>query len=184
MGTIYQTTMTPSKNELLTRWLPQQDFYRGQGQPRLVDAGGFRLEDPAGKVGLEFRIMADRRSEGETIYALPMSYREAPLDGAEASLIGTSEHGVLGTRYIYDAAGDPLWHRVVADLVAGRCVPQHQQESDTEEPRVRLVSVSGAERTGQICRVLSSAPVTGAYVEGFWYDASGRERRGALLSLS
>ena len=37
-----------------------------------------------------------------------MTYRSGPLDGADDALIGTSEHGVLGTRWIYDAAYDPV----------------------------------------------------------------------------
>ena len=39
-----------------------------------------------------------------TTYVVPMTYRGAPLAGADEALIGTSEHGVLGRRWIYDGA--------------------------------------------------------------------------------
>jgi len=33
---------------------------------------------------------------------VPLTYRGAPLDGAEDALVGTTEHGVLGRRWVYD----------------------------------------------------------------------------------
>ncbi|HEY1703136.1 MAG TPA: hypothetical protein VGG75_25830 [Trebonia sp.] len=44
MAIIYRTTLTPTKLELLTLWLPSRPWYQGQA-PDLVKAGGFRLDD-------------------------------------------------------------------------------------------------------------------------------------------
>ena len=46
--------LAPTKLELLAAWLPTQPWYRAGGPaPDLAKAGGFRLDDPAGRVGLE-----------------------------------------------------------------------------------------------------------------------------------
>ncbi len=134
MATIYRTTMAPTKLELLSVWLPRQPWYRGTGAPpALTRVGGFRLDDPAGEVGIEFVFVADA---GGTTYHVPMTYRGEPLSGAEQGLIGTSEHGVLGTRWIYDAAHDPVAVAQLLDFIGGRVEAQQQSESDTVDPSV------------------------------------------------
>jgi hypothetical protein len=135
MATIHTgTTMAPTKLELLTDWLPRQSWYRDAGRaPELARAGGFRLDDPAGEVGIEFAFVTDGR---DTTYHVPMTYRSAPLTGAEDGLIGTSEHGVLGRRWIYDAAYDPVAVATLLDFVSGAAQAQHQSQSDTLDPSV------------------------------------------------
>jgi hypothetical protein len=57
MAIIRQTTMTPTKLALLEAWLPGQPWYRHTGRTaRPTKAGGFRLDDPSGQVGLEFMV--------------------------------------------------------------------------------------------------------------------------------
>jgi hypothetical protein len=48
---------------------------------------------------------------------VPLTYRDAPLPGLEASVIGTMEHSVLGTRYVYDACADPVFVATVLDRI-------------------------------------------------------------------
>ena len=75
-------------------------------------------------------------SDGEeTTYSVPMTYRNAPLDGADDALIGISEHGVLGTRWIYDAAHDPVAVAAILAFLQGETEAQHQTVSDTRTPR-------------------------------------------------
>ncbi|MBF6210522.1 1,4-alpha-glucan branching protein [Nocardia puris] len=138
MAVIHRTTMTPSKPELLARWLPARPWFRGGATPVLARAGGFRLDDPAGEVGIEFVFVTDTSSGEPVTYNLPMAYRGVPRDGGADSLIGTSEHGVLGTRWIYDGTRDPVVVAVLADLLAGRAVPQAQNESDAPDPTVTV----------------------------------------------
>src|SRR5215212_9991047 len=57
VATIHHTTLTPSKLELLARWLPLQPWYRGSRSPALAKGGGFRLDDPGGEVGIEVMII-------------------------------------------------------------------------------------------------------------------------------
>ncbi len=133
MATIYETTMSPSKRELVTAWLPAQPWYRETGhEPELIKAGGFRLDDPEGEVGIEFMIVTDR--SGATTYHTPMTYRGRALPGGV--LIGTSEHGVLGLRWIYDGARDPVMVARLLAAIQGEAEPQSQNQSGTPDPTV------------------------------------------------
>jgi hypothetical protein len=133
MATIHSTTLIPSKLDLLRPWLAGRPWYGGTGTPLLTKAGGFRLDDPDGEVGIEVMVVADR---GGPRYVVPMTYRAAPLDRADA-LLGTAEHGVLGRRWIYDGVRDPVAVDQLLALVAGRVEAQHQNVSDTLDPSVR-----------------------------------------------
>ncbi|MCP3753840.1 1,4-alpha-glucan branching protein [Streptomyces sp. TBY4] len=137
MAMIYKTTMRPGKTELLTAWLPTRPWYAATGHaPELDRSGGFRLDDPEGEVGIEFMVLTDTSGGRQTSYLVPLTYRGAPLDGAEAALVGTSEHGVLGTRWIYDGAHDPVLVGQLLALVQGRAVAQDQCDSGVSDPSV------------------------------------------------
>jgi hypothetical protein len=137
MAIIHQTTMVPSMRDLLTSWLPGRPWYLGEGtSPRLAKAGGFRLDDPAGEVGLEFLVATHDCGDEVVVYHMPLTYRGAPLEGAEAALIGTGEHGVLGKRWIYDGTRDPVFVTQMFALLLGEAEPQAQSISDTPDPSV------------------------------------------------
>lgn len=137
MAMIYKTTMKPGKTELVTAWLPTRPWYASTGHsPELDRSGGFRLDDPEGEVGIEFMVLTDTSGGRETSYLMPLTYRGAPLDGAGAGLVGTSEHGVLGTRWIYDGAHDPVLVGQLLALIQGRAVAQDQCDSGVADPSV------------------------------------------------
>jgi hypothetical protein len=138
MAVIHRTTLSPGKLELLAAWLPTRPWYLGTGNaPELAKAGGFRLDDPQGEVGIEFMVVTDASGDEPVTYHVPLSYRAAPLDGAdETALVGTSEHGVLGKRWVYDGAHDPVVVEQLLALVHGRTEAQAQSESDTPDPSV------------------------------------------------
>jgi hypothetical protein len=76
-------------------------------------------------------------TDGEgTTFHVPLTYRGAPLPDAERGLIGTSEHGVLGTRCVYDAAHDPVAVAQLLAFVRGEVDAQQQSQSDTTDPSV------------------------------------------------
>ena len=165
MATIHHTTLTPGKLELLTEWMPKQDWYLGGNTaPDLAKAGGFRLDDPDGEVGIEFVVVADTAAPGRTAYLVPLGYRGAALpDAPDGALIGTCEHGVLGTRWVYDGAHDPVVRAQLAALLRGEAVPQQQSESDTPDPTVTVHGtgpVAGPEV--DLVRVLRAAPAAEA----------------------
>jgi hypothetical protein len=98
-------TLTPHFRDFLPGWVARQPWFAGTGVPLLRPVGFFRLEDPAGEVGLETHLVTD----GSALYQVPMTYRGAALESAAGALIATAEHGILGPRWIYDAPADPVW---------------------------------------------------------------------------
>ncbi|MFI5657591.1 1,4-alpha-glucan branching protein [Streptomyces sp. NPDC051684] len=156
MSIIHRTTLKPTKLELLADWLPKQPWYQGSGAPELTKAGGFRLDDPAGEVGLEFMAATDTSGPEPVTYHVPMAYRGAPLEGAaDDALIGTVEHGVLGRRWVYDGAKDPVLVRELTALLKGE-VPAHAQSVDGAlDPTVRA-RVTGDDVRPEVVRVLEA----------------------------
>ncbi|MFE4372850.1 1,4-alpha-glucan branching protein [Streptomyces sp. NPDC056835] len=137
MAVIHRTTLTPGKLELLASWLPAQPWHPGGGHaPRLAKAGGFRLDDPQGEVGIEFMAVTDESGDRPITFQVPLSYRGAPLPGADHALIGTSEHGVLGRRWIYDGTHDPVLVAQLLALILGEAEPQAQSVSNAPDPSV------------------------------------------------
>ncbi len=134
MAVIHRTALTPTKLDLLTSWLPSRPWYRGgAGGPELAKSGGFRLDDPQGEVGIEFMVVTDTSGSHPTAYLVPLTYRGAPLDGAEHALVGTMEHGVLGRRWAYDGCHDPVAVAQLLALIEGRVQAQDQNTSDTPD---------------------------------------------------
>jgi len=137
MAIIHDTTMSPSKLELLTSWLPAKPWYAGTGrEPELAKAGGFRLDDPAGEVGIECMVVTDGSGHQATTYQVPLTYRAQALAGAGRGLIGTAEHGVLGRRWIYDGTCDLVLAAQLVALIQGDAQPQAQSVSNTPDPTV------------------------------------------------
>jgi hypothetical protein len=143
MSIIHKTTLTPSKLELLAGWLPAQPWYLDRGRaPELAKAGGFRLDDPLGEVGIEFMVVTDGSDDQAVSYLAPMTYRASAVAGADNSLIGTTEHGVLGHRWVYDGVGDPVLVGQLVALMHGLAQAQMQSVNDTPDPTVTCVPVA------------------------------------------
>jgi hypothetical protein len=184
MATIHTgTTMAPTKLELLGEWLPRQPWYRSTGQlPELRRAGGFRLDDPDGEVGIEFMLVTDGAGGAETTYFLPLTYRGEPLAGADDALVGTSEHGVLGTRWIYDGAPDPVAVAQLLQFVRGGVEAQHQSQSDTPDPSVgRTWAATGEAGPLEVLRLPGGDVGTAlGSVECDWTRSDGTLARGTV----
>jgi maltokinase len=130
-------TLTPSKLELLPDWMARQRWYAAKGRrPRLRKLWSWRLDDPAGEVGIETLLVVDESTREPVVYQVPLTYRGAPIPGGEGALVGTMEHSVLGPRWVYDGPRDPVYAGQLAELVGGRVQAQSGSESDTPEPHV------------------------------------------------
>lgn len=192
MAVIHQTTLTPSKLELLSDWLPLQPWYVATGRPiALAKAGGFRLNDPAGEVGIEFMVVTDDADQGPASYHVPLTYRGAPLASAEHVLVGQTEHGVLGRRWVYDGVHDPVLMTQLAEFLRGQVLAQAQSVSDIPDPTV-VAHFTGSDLTESALRVVrrlepSQCDAAGeddgpvGYVEAGWRLPDGSPARGRLV---
>lgn len=126
MAIIHQAELRPTKMELLSQWLPGRPWFTEPGSaPEKI--GAFRFDDPDGEVGLETVLVGT----DEGVFQVPLSYRGAPLAGAENFLLGTMEHSVLGRRWVYDACGDPCYVRALtAAILGGRPQAKHYLQVD------------------------------------------------------
>ena len=159
MAIIHRATLRPSKLELIEKYLPVQPWFikDGSAPPELL--GAYRFDDPDGEVGLETHLV----SQGGKVYQVPLSYRGSELHGGEDSLLGTMEHSVLGTRWVYDACADPVYVAALATaiLTGQREAEQFVDVDGAMEPRKSSVNVKGSGTPGGEVPALSpAAPIT------------------------
>ena len=160
---LYRAEVTPGKLDLLNAWLPTRPWYTGPAEPALEKVSAFRFDDPDGAVGVETLLV--RAADGGPVWQAPLTYRDAPLEGAEPWLLGTCEHTVLGTRWVYDAVGDPVYVTALATAVLlGGTEAREEVLVDGElRPRPPAMSVRG---TGVDGATAPARPSTVSVTEG------------------
>jgi hypothetical protein len=114
MATLHDATLTPSKLELLSSWSPKQPWWPHDSACAIDLAVDYRFDDPEGEVGIQTYLM---RTELGARLQVPVTYRGAPLEGADRHLIGTVLHSVLGERWVYDGCADPVCVRAFATAI-------------------------------------------------------------------
>ncbi len=142
MALLYAATLDPPKLDLLAAWLPTQDW--AGDVERLEQVGAYRFDDPAGEVGLESFLL--RSADGRLLH-VPVTYRGAPLEGADEHLVGALDHSVLGRRWVYDGPADPVYVVALVEAVlnGGTEVEQVLEHPDgTREVRPPTVTVAGS----------------------------------------
>jgi hypothetical protein len=178
MAHLHRASLTPSKSELLATWLPGRPW--AADLSALEPFGSYRLDDPDGEVGLEGILL---RSDAGDVVHVPLTYRAAPLEGADAYLLGTTEHSALGTRWVYDATGDPVWqHTLAATILTGGTGAEEYYEVDgrreSREPSVHVAG-SGATTTVPadpevvVVRRVGEQVEAEAVLAGSWDGGSG-----------
>ncbi|MFD2766038.1 CG0192-related protein [Micromonospora eburnea] len=147
MALLHRAELRPSKLDLLAAWVPGRPWFAGSAAAGLTRVGAFRFDDPAGEVGIETLLV--RAGDGPVLQ-VPLTYRGAPLPGAEQWLVGTTEHSVLGPRWVYDACGDPVYPPALAAAVlAGAGQAEEYFEVDgRREVRASDTSVTGSRVDG------------------------------------
>lgn len=114
MALLHRADLVPSKLELLAGWVPRQPWFVGDEDAPLTSVASFRFDDPDGEVGVETLLV--RAGDGP-VMQIPLTYRNEELPGAEEWFLGTMEHSVLGTRWTYDALGDPVYRGELARVI-------------------------------------------------------------------
>jgi hypothetical protein len=143
MALLHRATLHPTKAELLAAWLPGRPWSRLPEGAVVERVASCRFDDPAGAVGIETILV--RVGDGPVHHA-PLTYRDAPLAGAEAWLVGTAEHSVLGRRWVYDACGDPVYAAALAGaILTGTGQAEEFIDVDgKEQPREPDLTVNGS----------------------------------------
>ncbi|HEX5202390.1 hypothetical protein ACFQS1_01440 [Paractinoplanes rhizophilus] len=143
MATIHQATLTPTKLELLEAWLPGRHWYPADEAPGLRRIAACRFDDPAGEVGVEIFVVRSG-ADGPLVH-VPMTYRGAPLDDGDFFLVGTLEHSVLGSRWVYDAVGDPVYVEALTTAIrtGGGEAPEMVETPDGPRQREASMTVRG-----------------------------------------
>lgn len=115
MAVIHKTTLTPGKLELLAAWLPSQPWYEGGDRhPELARAGGFRLDDPRGEVGIEFMVVTDDSGDEPLSYLVPLTYRgrrstERIMPSSAPPSTGSSDRGGSTTAPMTRSSSHNFW---------------------------------------------------------------------------
>ncbi len=142
MALLHHAELHPSKLELIAGWAPSQPWFAGDPEAALSNVASYRFDDPDGMVGIEIILV---RVEDGPLLQVPLTYRDTPLAGAEAWLIRTMDHSVLGTRWVYDGAGDPAFIATAATaaLTGGSQVEQYFEQDGEREVREPSARVTG-----------------------------------------
>ena len=159
MALLHRAELRPSKLELLVPWLPGRSWFAGEAGAEVTRVAAYRFDDPAGEVGVETLLV--RAGDGPVLQA-PLTYRAAPLAGADEHLVGVIEHSVLGRRWAYDACGDPVYPPLLAAAVladAGQA-EEYFEVDGKREVRPASMTLTGS-RTGRPLPVgpVSAGPV-------------------------
>src|SRR4051812_19501682 len=114
MALVHRAELRPTKLELLSGWLPGRPWYPASTAAGLERVASYRFDDPDGEVGVETMLV---RAGGGPLVQIPLTYRGAPLPGADAWLVGACEHSVLGPRWVYDGCADPVYAQALATAI-------------------------------------------------------------------
>ncbi len=138
MALVHRATLAPSKQELVESWLPTQSW--ASDRKVVGKLAEYRFDDPAGEVGVETILW---HTDDGAVLQTPLTYRAMPLPDKEMHLLGTSEHSVLGQRWVYDGCGDQVWAAALAAvIVTGGIQAQMFFEQDGERvdipPRMQV----------------------------------------------
>lgn len=146
MALLHQAEIRPSKLELVRDWAPGQPWFDRGAHTGFAALAAYRFDDPEGEVGIETLLL--RMTDGDVVQ-IPLTYRGAPLVGAEPWLITTMQHSVLGDRWVYDGTGDPAYLAAVATAartggVQAELIVEIDGEAVRREPTA-LVAGSGTD---------------------------------------
>jgi hypothetical protein len=151
MALLHVAEIRPTKIEMIRAWAPTQPWFAGDDLG-IEQIGAYRFDDPDGEVGIETFIV--RAGDGPTLQ-IPVTYRGAPLAGADEWLITTMEHSVLGDRWVYDACGDPVYAAALATtILAGGTQAAVERQADgvrtPVEPTAHVIGSGTTKDVGSV----------------------------------
>jgi hypothetical protein len=194
MALIHRATLRPTKIELLAEWLPTRDWFTGSAEA-MERVAAYRFDDPADTVGIETMLVRAGGDATGPVWQVPLTYRDAPLDGGDRWLLGTAEHSTLGRRWIYDGTGDPVYAAALASAILGNTgqADEFMQTDNGLVPRELTMDIASTATTaattavptvGAVLRVVDGDPtvVTADTVELTVHRRLDATRPGAGLT--
>lgn len=196
MALIHRATLDPSKLDLLRAWLPSRPWFPAGAE--VESLGAYRFDDPDGEVGLEAFLLR----AGDVVLHVPLTYRASAPDVPDEHRLGTTEHSVLGTRWVTDGCADPVWVReLVRTVLTGTTQAVEEVETDGRlHPREPSATAQGSGTAGapvptvgrltvhdgstttevdaegvvvRVVRVLGDAPAGSSTLTATWSTGSG-----------
>ncbi|WP_250027240.1 CG0192-related protein [Paractinoplanes maris] len=160
MALIHKATLSPTKVELLAAWLPGRPWYQGEAGTPVERVASYRFDDPEGAVGIETLLV--KTGSGPT-YQVPLTYRGAPVEGADEWLVGTMDHSALGRRWVYDGTGDIVYAEALAQaLLTGSGQAQEFMEVDGHlEPRQPSMAITTSNISTDFAEARAVIAITG-----------------------
>lgn len=200
MALIHRATLDPSKLDLLRAWLPSRPWFPVGAEAETL--GAYRFDDPDGEVGLETFLLAATTDDGTRVLHVPLTYRASAPDVPDEHRLGTTEHSVLGTRWVTDGCADPVWVReLVRTVLTGTTQAVEEVETDGRlHPREPSATAQGSGTAGapvptvgrltvhdgstttqvdaegvvvRVVRVLGDAPAGSSTLTATWSTGSG-----------
>lgn len=129
---VHDTTLSPTKIELLRQWLPQQSWFEGNTE-NIETVANYRFVDPNGQVGIEGLIVRISND----FWHIPLTYRSAPLEKERE--VGTLTHGVLGKRWVYFGPDDEVYRQVIT-----KGIQEGHTEADFSDGREKTAYAQGS----------------------------------------
>jgi len=151
MAIIHRATLRPSKLQLLAAWVPGRPWGGAAAGTELEQVAAYRFDDPAGEVGTETFVLG----AGDTLLHVPLTYRAAPAPELEEQLVGTTEHSLLGRRWVYDGCADPVYVAALAAVVLTGA-PQAEEyvaadgRQERRDPTARVTGSGSADSVGTL----------------------------------
>ncbi|WP_166972832.1 maltokinase N-terminal cap-like domain-containing protein [Brevibacterium atlanticum] len=152
MADIYAAQLNPGKLEVITEWVTRQDWAAEldlDANP-LKKVTAYRFDDPAGEVGIEVHIVAS----GDQLLQVPLTYRAAPLEGADDAFVANMEHSILGKRWVYAGMGDPLFRQRLDHTIATASTAAKQYRVDDAGNRQNEIT--------EVAHAFGTGPLPGA----------------------
>lgn len=152
MALLHRAELSPTKAEVAATWLRRQPWWTSE-VTQVEQVGAYRFDDPEDAVGLE--VLLVRPAGSDQVVQVPLTYRAAPLPGAEASLVTTMTHSVLGERWVHEGCADPAF---VVALVDAVLTGAHEAEQvfevdgrrEVREPTARVQGSGDSPRLGAL----------------------------------
>jgi hypothetical protein len=153
MALFHRATITPTKADLIASWAPSRPW--GPSERDAIDViGSYRFDDPDGRVGMETHLV----TAGGALFQIPLTYREEPCDAAADAFVTEMEHSVLGTRWVYDGCGDPMWASTLSTAILtggtqAQMVIEHEGAMVDVPPRMRVRGSGSAQTAPEVTSV-------------------------------